>query len=133
MVMVMTGGEIHQRIVMLDEPVSQEQLSQTAERLTYIFQSKDAETIRTLSNQLQGLDNDITGWLITEMTETESLASGDVYLDGLTNVLAEPEFSGSDDARRALRLLEERSSAARFAGSDHPYQQCRRHSGFDRW
>jgi heat-inducible transcriptional repressor len=58
---------------------------------------------------LQGLDNDITGWLITEMTETETLASGDVYLDGLTNVLAEPEFSGSDDARRALRLLEERS------------------------
>jgi heat-inducible transcriptional repressor len=109
MVMVMTGGEIHQRIVMLDEPVSQEQLSQTADRLTNIFQSKDAETIRTLSNQLQGLDNDITGWLITEMTETESLASGDVYLDGLTNVLAEPEFSGSDDARRALRLLEERS------------------------
>jgi heat-inducible transcriptional repressor len=43
------------------------------------------------------------------MTQTETLASGDVYLDGLTNVLAEPEFSGSDDARRALRLLEERS------------------------
>ncbi len=27
----------------------------------------------------------------------------------MTNVLAEPEFSGSEDARRAFRLLEERS------------------------
>jgi heat-inducible transcriptional repressor len=46
MVMVMTGGEIHQRIVMLDEPVSQEQLSQTADRLTNMYQGKDAESIR---------------------------------------------------------------------------------------
>ncbi len=30
-------------------------------------------------------------------------------MDGLTNVLAEPEFTGSEDARRALRILEERS------------------------
>jgi heat-inducible transcriptional repressor len=30
-------------------------------------------------------------------------------MDGMTNVLAEPEFSGSEDARRAFRLLEERS------------------------
>ncbi len=31
-------------------------------------------------------------------------------MDGLTNVLAEPEFAGSEDARRALRILEERST-----------------------
>ncbi|HEX7975347.1 MAG TPA: HrcA family transcriptional regulator, partial [Anaerolineales bacterium] len=37
-----------------------------------------------------------------------SLVSGEIYLDGLTNVLAEPEFSGSEEARRALRVLEER-------------------------
>jgi heat-inducible transcriptional repressor len=30
-------------------------------------------------------------------------------MDGLTNVLAEPEFSSSEEARRGLRLLEERS------------------------
>lgn len=30
-------------------------------------------------------------------------------MDGITNFLAEPEFSDSEDARKALRLLEERS------------------------
>jgi heat-inducible transcriptional repressor len=29
-------------------------------------------------------------------------------LDGLSNVLSEPEFAGSEEARRALRVLEER-------------------------
>jgi len=43
------------------------------------------------------------------MNRLDALVSGEVYLDGLTNVLAEPEFSGSDEARRAIRLLEERS------------------------
>jgi heat-inducible transcriptional repressor len=109
MVIVMLGGEIHQRLLLLDEPVSQEQLSQVAEQVTNMYQGKDVESIRVASSQLQGLEKDITNWLLTEMTQTETLASGEIYLDGLTNVLAEPEFSGSDDARRALRLLEERS------------------------
>jgi len=36
------------------------------------------------------------------------MSTGEIVLDGLTNVLAEPEFSGSDEARRALRVLEEK-------------------------
>ena len=47
-------------------------------------------------------------WVIGDMERAESSVSGEVYLDGLTNVLAEPEFAGSEDARRALRVLEER-------------------------
>ena len=47
--------------------------------------------------------------IITEIFRSDTLVAGEIYLDGLTNVLAEPEFSGSEDARRALRVLEERS------------------------
>ncbi|HSV85674.1 MAG TPA: heat-inducible transcriptional repressor HrcA, partial [Levilinea sp.] len=101
MITVVVGGEIYQRIMLLDEPVSQEQLSQTANRITNLFQGKDGDSIRTVSSSLQGLDKEITGWLITEMAQTETLAPGNVFLDGLTNVLAEPEFSGSEEARKA--------------------------------
>ena len=43
------------------------------------------------------------------MGQADSHVAGEIYLDGLTNVLAEPEFAGSEEARRALRVLEERS------------------------
>jgi heat-inducible transcriptional repressor len=109
MITVLVGGEIFQRIVLLDETVSQKHLSQTADRITTLFQGKDVDPIRTVWSQLQGLDKEIAGWLITEMAQTKSLVSGEVFLDGLTNVLAVPEFSGSEDARKALRMLEERS------------------------
>ena len=108
MVMVLVGGEIRQRLVTLPEPVSQEQLSQVADRITRQFQDKDAETIRSTRQNLSALEGDTLTLLAEDLGQTDALSAGEVYLDGLTNVLAEPEFSGSDEARRALRVLEER-------------------------
>lgn len=110
MVLVLVGGEIHQRFLLMDEPVTQEQLSTTAETITHLFQGMDANQIRSLRSQLNGLTADAVDWVLEEMSRMDTLVTGEVYLDGLTNVLAEPEFSDSDTARRALRLLEERSS-----------------------
>jgi len=109
MVLVLTGGEIRQRLVSLPEPVPQEQLSFVADRLTRQFQEKDSDTIRALRGGLGSLEHDILDLLVEDLGQTDALTSGEVYLDGLTNVLSEPEFSGSDEARRALRVLEERS------------------------
>ncbi len=109
MVLVLFGGEVRQRLITLPEPVSQDLLSGTANRLTRQLVDKDLESIRTARTQMSGLDLDITNYLIDDMHQARSEAAGEVYLDGLANVLAEPEFSSSEDARRALRLLEERS------------------------
>jgi heat-inducible transcriptional repressor len=108
MVTVTVGGEIHQRIVTLNEPITQEVLSITAQRLNTLFEGKDTNDILALRSQLQGMDIEIINWLVEEMNQADSQGSGNIYLDGLTNVLSEPEFSGSDEARRALKLLEER-------------------------
>jgi heat-inducible transcriptional repressor len=36
--------------------------------------------------------------------------SGEIYTDGLTNVLSEPEFAESEEARRALKIFGERAT-----------------------
>lgn len=109
MVLVLFGGEVRQRLVTLTEPVSQEQLSAAADRLTRSLQEKDAEAIRSLRSDFSALDLDILTWIILDMEQASGSLAGELYFDGLTNVLAEPEFSGSEDGRKALRLLEERS------------------------
>jgi heat-inducible transcriptional repressor len=108
MVIVMMGGEIHQRLLTLVEPVTQEQLSATADQITRAYQNQDYKGIAASHAQLDALGQDILEYIQTEMRQAQQLISGEVYLDGMTNVLAEPEFSGSEDARRALRVLEER-------------------------
>lgn len=109
MVLVLFGGEVRQRLITLPEPVGQELLSITADHLTQILFDKNAGSIKALRSQMSGLDLDIAGYVVKDMEQAGTSLSGEVYLDGLTNVLAEPEFSSSEDARRALRLLEERT------------------------
>lgn len=109
MVLVLDGGEILQRLVTLPEPVTQEQLSLAAGHLTSLLNGRDVSSIHTQIQHLQGLEADIAAMIVEDMQQSDALVSGEVYLDGLTNVLSEPEFSGAEDARRALRVLEERS------------------------
>ncbi len=57
----------------------------------------------------EALEKDILTLVLQDMNRSEQRVSGEIYLDGLTNVLSEPEFLESDDARRAVHLFEERS------------------------
>ncbi len=109
MVLVLGGGEIHQRLFTLPEPVSQEQLSQAANHITQLASGCDIEALKTIKADLDPLEADVLETIVREIGQRDALVAGEVYLDGLSNVLAEPEFSGSEEARRALRVLEERS------------------------
>jgi heat-inducible transcriptional repressor len=110
MVLVMVGGEVSQQLLTLAEPVSQEQLSQTAMRLNGLLTSRSVEDIAALSARPEALDQDILILVVQDMRRTAESISGEIYTEGLTNVLAEPEFADSDEGRRALRLFEQRST-----------------------
>ncbi len=109
MVLVMAGGEVSQQILTLAEPVSQERLSQTAARLNGLLAGLAVDAIAALSTRPDALDQDILSLIVQDMRRTSQSVSGEIYTDGLTNVLSEPEFA-EDDARRALKLFEERST-----------------------
>jgi heat-inducible transcriptional repressor len=108
MIIVLVGGEIHQRLLTLPEILPQEVLSACASRITSLTQGRSSDEIPVVRDQSQGLDLEILNVVYEEITSADSLVSGDIFLDGLSNVLSDPEFSGSEDARRALRVLEEK-------------------------
>jgi heat-inducible transcriptional repressor len=109
MVMVWTGGQVRQQMLTLAEPVSQEQLSTAASHINLVCQGLDADGIAALSGQFDALEQDVIKLTTEELERMKQVVSGEVYRDGLTNVLAEPEFAESESARKALRVLEERS------------------------
>lgn len=108
MVLVLMGGEILQRFITLDEPVTQEQLSSAADHFNNLYTGRNIEDMSSDHTPLNTLEQDFRKSVLDEMESAESMISGDVVLDGLTNVLAEPEFSAPGEARRALRVLEEK-------------------------
>jgi heat-inducible transcriptional repressor len=109
MVMVWTGGQVRQQMLTLAEPVSQEQLSNAASHINLVCQGLDVDGIAALSGQFDVLEQDVIKLIREELERMKQVVSGEVYRDGLTNVLAEPEFAESESARKALRVLEERS------------------------
>lgn len=107
MVLVLSGGEVRQQMLTLAEPVVQEQLNVAAERLNGVCLELDADGIQALSSTMGELEQDLLKLIQEEMGRQKRSLSGEVFRDGLTNVLAEPEFAESESARQALRVLEE--------------------------
>jgi heat-inducible transcriptional repressor len=110
MVLVLEGGEVKQQILTLAEPVTQERLSQVAGRLNSTLPGLFPDGISALANRSDALEQDIVTLLVQDMKRASENPSGEIYTDGLTNVLNEPEFAESDEARWAMRLFEERSA-----------------------
>jgi len=108
-ILVLEGGQIHQNILSLDEPFSQEQLSRLASQLTQNFSGKNLSGVCSFTGPLSSLENAVIEWMEDELSRSDRLPTGEIYLDGITNVLSEPEFADTDGARRALRLLDERA------------------------
>lgn len=109
MVMVLMGGEIRQSIESLPESVPQERLSQIANQITQKYEGLDVEKINPNKDVENSLENDLLNWVVKELQRADSLVSGELFLDGITNVMSEPEFNDSDEARKTLKVLEERS------------------------
>jgi heat-inducible transcriptional repressor len=109
MVAVFLGGDIRQQFITLDETISQDRLSQIASEISHLCTRMDIHQISLMRNQLDPIGQDILNLLLAEMTMIEESTTGEIYLDGLTNVLSEPEFAESDEAREALHIFEEPS------------------------
>lgn len=107
MVLVLAGGEVSQQILTLTEPVSQERLSQTAARLNALLAGLTLDALTALPARSDALDQDILTLIVQDMRRSAERVSGEIYTDGLSNVLSEPEFIETEEARRALKLFGE--------------------------
>lgn len=108
-ILVLEGGQIHQNILTLEEPVTQETLSVVSNKFSHLFSGKNLKTIQTFHGPMTELESRVLDWIEEELARSDRLPTGEIYMDGITNVLSEPEFADAEDARRALRLLDERS------------------------
>jgi heat-inducible transcriptional repressor len=95
-------------MLVLAEPASQEKLSSAANRINELCQGMDAAAIAEQTQTWEALEQDVIKLILEEMHRSKRVLVGEVYRDGLSNVLAEPEFAETQAARNALRVLEER-------------------------
>ena len=126
MILVLAGGQMQQRFLYLDHTVRQPELDRITTELNGIFDGHTSEEIRRerhLSEETDGTREEILRSLLTAMYEADTLQTGEVYTDGINNVLAEPEFAESETARRSLRILDEKPVLQQFLSRTTREQQ----------
>lgn len=109
LVLVLQGGDVRQQMLTLSEPVPQAQLDATAAEITRALLGLDAAGAALQASRFSALGQEITRLVADIMSRADAVSSGEVYHDGLANMLLQPEFADSDAMRQSLRLLEERS------------------------
>jgi len=106
LVLVFQGGTVRQRMLMLREPMDQAALNQAATRLNTLYAGADARTIETHPVDLTDFESEVVD-LMLELMRDDTPAQSEVYRDGLTEVLQEPEFVSQEGARALVNALEQ--------------------------
>lgn len=115
-VLVTTSNIIHNKIIRLEDNITQDELEQTARYLNTEYSGKSLVVIRTEILELMREEKALydrllrNAILLCDMSlEGEGSTSGDVYVDGASNILTKPDFVDVDRMRELFRTFEEKS------------------------
>jgi len=109
LVLVLQGGMVKQQMLTLPEPLPQPALSEAADRLNQLCAGLTAEEIEPRIPSLPPFEAEIA-WLAVEIMRRAGTTTADeIYHDGLSELLQEPEFTEGSQAQGILRVIEERS------------------------
>ena len=114
-VLVSNSNIVHDKVITLDEEFTQDELDRTARYLNVEFSGKSllairAEIIELLREEKALYDTVLrNAMLLCERSLQDEEATAEVYLDGTSNILTKPEFSGAERIRELFRMFEEKS------------------------
>jgi heat-inducible transcriptional repressor len=104
LVLVLQGGLVQQKMMMLTEPASQESLSASAARLNRMLEGKTAAAVDQVAQTLgSGLDRDTADTVARLMAAHDQQDAPIVYYDGLANILGQQEFTVAAQAKSQER------------------------------
>ncbi|MGD9029010.1 MAG: heat-inducible transcriptional repressor HrcA [Anaerolineae bacterium] len=109
LVLVLRGGMVKQRMLMLTEPRLQDQLAAASDRLNQICAGLTGAEIEQWVTALPEFERDVSELVVDIMRRVDERSGGPIYSDGLSAVLQQPEFAEGDRAQQLVRVMEERS------------------------
>ncbi|HLZ10757.1 MAG TPA: HrcA family transcriptional regulator, partial [Chloroflexota bacterium] len=107
-VALLQEGTLHQQLLVRSEAVEQDQLDRTARRLSHELRGSVAADVRDWTNAESSLDEAVRDSLLELMRRVDQQTRREVWYDGVSSLLAEPEFSRIDRAQEILRTFEQR-------------------------
>jgi heat-inducible transcriptional repressor len=106
-VLVTQDVKVRQQVITFPEPVSQDDLTRLANRLNSQWAGLDSEQIQARLADIGQWEEPVARAVVTILAEEEAAAYGDARVEGLRNVLEQPEFSQATKALDIVEALDE--------------------------
>jgi heat-inducible transcriptional repressor len=108
LVALLQEGTLHQQLVVQSEVVPQDQLDRTARRITRELSGSVAVDVDRWANAESPLDLAVRETLVGLLRRVEQQSASEVWYDGVSYLLSQPEFARPDKALDVLRAFEQR-------------------------
>lgn len=109
LILVLQDGTVKQQLLDLDEPMEQSELSRVSNELNDQLAGLTASAIEARLEKLSPFAAQVTRLVLDNMERLDLQLDGQIYRDGLMQILDAPEFAEGDNVRRIVQVLEERS------------------------
>lgn len=106
--LVFQNASFRQQVISTTQDSSQEDLNATGRKLTDLYVGLTGSEIESRDDQLSAFEQQVAG-VVLEMMEAERKSAVNApYLEGVAQLLSQPEFSSGERARLLMELLEKR-------------------------
>jgi heat-inducible transcriptional repressor len=108
LVLVLDEGRLEQQVVALEEAATQEELREVAGKLNKLIAGHSVDELEAVKEGLTPLEASFVAIIEVLMSAIDE-GFDEAYLDGLRNLLGQPEFSESGRALGLIELLDQRT------------------------
>lgn len=116
LVLVLQEGTVKQQLLDLDEPIEQSELGRISNELNDHLVQCDATAIRTKYHVLSPFACQVAMLVEDAMERVDDQFSGQIFRDGLVQILEAPEFAGGENVRKIVQVFEKRSLLEQVLG-----------------
>jgi heat-inducible transcriptional repressor len=109
LILVLQEGAVKQQLLDLDQPMEQAELSRTSNELNDLLVGLSASAISEKAGTLSPFAGQVALLVVELIAHMDRQSSGQIYRDGLMQILDAPEFAEGDNARRIVQVFEEQS------------------------
>jgi len=109
LIVILREARARQQMLMLDEPMSAEDLHATARRLNALLGGLLVSELPMLAVDLSPLERQVVTTVSQMMQAEQQEEYEEPYVDGLRHIMSQPEFTGMSKLAAVVELLEQRS------------------------
>jgi heat-inducible transcriptional repressor len=109
LVLVLDQARLHQQVLTFEESIDQEALSAVAGRLNELISGLTLDEIAAMEATLSSAELVVLAAVDEIMRSVDEGGYDEAYLEGIRNVLSQPEFAGSERVIDLLDLLDQRT------------------------